>query len=192
MAEQASSYARPRPDDTPPRNRVIAAYTALAVMTLIGLKFVFDSYLDASRRSVRTEQLRTSQATAALEEYRERQRERLAGGAMPIERAMSELARRGRNAFPLIRPAPSQDLDPLRGWAQLPREPAAAGPTLTASSPAASSPAASSPAVPSAGSSPPATSSETPPVGGSAVAPTPSGAAPSSATPAPQVGPSPR
>ncbi|AKF06456.1 hypothetical protein [Sandaracinus amylolyticus] len=120
---------RPRPDDTPPRNRVIFTYTVLAVITLIGLKYVFDSYMDVSRRDRRRENIEESRTTAELAEYRESQREALRGGAMPVDRAIDELGRRGRGAFPLIRPAASQDLDPLRGWQQLPRElPAALAP----------------------------------------------------------------
>nr|MDQ3032913.1 hypothetical protein [Myxococcota bacterium] len=116
-----SATGRPRPDDTPPRNRVIMTYTVLAVITLVGLSFVFDSYIDVSRRGVRREHLAESQAGLVLEAYREEQYERLARGPMPIERAMEELVRRDRRALPLIRPTASDDQGPLQGWTQLPR-----------------------------------------------------------------------
>ena len=113
---------RPRPDDSPPQLRIIVGYSIFAVLCLVGLKFGFDSYLDTSRISVRRLHLAGSHTVAALEEYRDAQRSKLGGGAMPVERAVQELGRRGRGAFPLIRPVESTDLDPLRGWSQLPRE----------------------------------------------------------------------
>lgn len=151
---------RPRPDDTPPRNRVIATYTVLAVITLAGLKFVFDSYMDTSRRAVRAEHISDSHTAETLDAYREQQAQRLSGGAMPIERAVQELGRRGRSAFPLIRPTPSEDLDPMRGWTQLPRElPAGAEPVVApeAAAPEAAAPEAAAPeaAAPEATAVPP-------------------------------------
>jgi hypothetical protein len=112
---------RALPDDTPPRNRLIFGYTIVVVFALIGLKFVFDSYLDVSRTAKRREQIATSRANVILAEYRRAQRERLESGPMPIDRAMHELARRGRNAFAQIRPEASGDRAPLQGWQQLPR-----------------------------------------------------------------------
>jgi hypothetical protein len=115
-----------RPDDTPPRNRVIFSYTMLGVITLVGLKFVFDSYLDSSRRDVRRDHIEASHTQVVLDAYRAEQRLRLSGGPMPIDRAIQEIGRRGRTAFPQLRPMPSEDREPLIGWAQLPRETGAA------------------------------------------------------------------
>jgi hypothetical protein len=119
--EATTHEARPRPDDTPPRNRVIFTYTILAVMTLFGLKYVFDSYMDVSRRGIRLEHVTESRASQTLEEYREAQHGQLARGPMPIERAIAELGRQDRRAFPLIRPTASDDRAALEGWTQLPR-----------------------------------------------------------------------
>jgi len=117
-----SQDGRPRPDDSPPRLRMIVGYSVFSILCLVGLKFSFDSYLDTSRIAVRRLHLTGSHTVAALEEYRDAQRSELGGGAMPVDRAIQELGRRGRGAFPLIRPVESTDLDPLRGWSQLPRE----------------------------------------------------------------------
>jgi hypothetical protein len=130
QSEGHLGYApKARPDDTPPRNRVIFGYTVLTVVTLIALKFVFDSYLDVSRTATRREHIADSRASRALAEYRRRERERLESGSMPVERAMRELGRRGRLAFPLIRPTESTDRAARVGWQQLPRTeaPAPAG-----------------------------------------------------------------
>ena len=115
-------HDRPRPDDSPPRLQIIVGYSIFAILCLVGLKFGFDSYLDTSRIAVRRLHLAGSHTVASLEEYRDEQRSKLGGGAMPVERAIQELGRRGRGGFPLIRPVESTDLDPLRGWSQLPRE----------------------------------------------------------------------
>ncbi|GAB4198008.1 MAG: hypothetical protein OHK0013_06690 [Sandaracinaceae bacterium] len=107
---------KPRPDDTPPRNGVIFFYTVLVVLTLICLKFVMDSFLDSSRRAIRAQHLERSRANELLAEHREREREALGSGEMPIDRAMRELAQRGRGAFPQVRPFPSTDRGALEGW----------------------------------------------------------------------------
>ena len=125
----STHHSRPRPDDSPPSIRIIVGYSLLSVLILVGLKFGFDSYLDQSRIRVRGSHIAESHTVATLDEYREQQRSQLTGGAMPIDRAVQELGRRGRNAFPLVRPGDSYDLDPLRGWSQLPREVPALHPT---------------------------------------------------------------
>jgi hypothetical protein len=89
------SQTRPRPDDTPPRNSVIAVYTLMAVIALVALRFVFDSYMDLNRAHVRHENIASSRTSASLAEYREDQARRLASGALPIDRAIRDLGRGG-------------------------------------------------------------------------------------------------
>jgi hypothetical protein len=114
--EHGSHSAKPRPDDTPPRNGVIFFYTVLAVLTLIGLKFVMDSFLDTTRRAVRAQHLEESVASEALAQHREASQEALRSGDMPIDQAMQQLAERGRGAFPQIRPFASADQGAREGW----------------------------------------------------------------------------
>jgi hypothetical protein len=107
---------KPRPDDSPPRNGVILFYTVLAVLTLVGLKFVMDSFHDSSRLAIQAQHLERSRSSQVLAEYREQVSQALGEGEMPIDRAMQELAQRGRGAFPQVRPFPSTDRGALEGW----------------------------------------------------------------------------
>lgn len=108
--------ARPRPDDSPPQNRLIFFYAVLVVSTLIGLKFVMDSFLDASRRDVQRSHLVSSVSNERLAEHRARERDALHAGPRRIDDVIREIAQRGRGAYPQIRPYPSTDRGALEGW----------------------------------------------------------------------------
>lgn len=110
------SADRPLPDDSPPQNTLIFVYALLAVATLVGLKFVFDSFLETTRREVHAEHLDDSLTSERLAEHRDEVREALEGGEMPIDTAITQLAERGRGAFPQIRPYPSGDRGAREGW----------------------------------------------------------------------------
>ena len=116
--------AKPRPDDAPPQNGLIFFYTVLTVLSLIGLKFAMDSFLDSSRRAVQGAHIEDSVGSRHLEERREEAREALSSGTMPIDQAITQLAERGRGAFPQVRPSASEDRGAREGWAR--RGPAAA------------------------------------------------------------------
>lgn len=109
-------HAKPLPDDSPPQNGLIFFYTVLTVCALVGLKFTMDWFLDHSRRDVRAQHLEESVASGRLEQHREHAREVLSGGERPIDRVISDLAERGRGAFPQVRPYPSADRGALEGW----------------------------------------------------------------------------
>lgn len=119
---EGHGHAKPRPDDSPPQNALIFFYTVLVVLALVGLKFVFDGFLDSSRRSVRAERIEESVASERLAAHREEARERLSG-EHSIDETISSLAERGRGAFPQIRPYPSEDRGAREGWSR--RAPAA-------------------------------------------------------------------
>ena len=118
-------------DDTPPRNRLIAFYTLLAVGTLMVMKPAFDSYYDRMYdRAVddRLEQYNSELIVAEREVLSLSEREAqwetsLSSGAIPIHRAMQQVAQ-GRTRVPQVAPqAPAeQNMDPLTGWTQLPNE----------------------------------------------------------------------
>lgn len=116
------------PDDSPPRNAVIAFYTVAAVVLLFSLRYVFISYFDTSQRAAHSHNIAQSRRTAELADYRRSQREILSGGALPIETAIQNLASGRRDRFALIAPQPSTDQDPIRGWSALQAPPSGEAP----------------------------------------------------------------
>lgn len=58
------------PDDSPPRNRTIFVYSVISVISLIALKYVFDSYMDWSALGQQRANVSQSVATGDLLEYR--------------------------------------------------------------------------------------------------------------------------
>jgi hypothetical protein len=82
----------------------------------------------------------------ALDSVRADEKQRLASGSMPIDKAMQHLAVKGRmGASPDIMPSASRDIAPLQGWTKLP---GTVPPAMTAV-PAASTPAPADSAAPS-------------------------------------------
>jgi hypothetical protein len=75
---------------------------------------------------------------------------RLSAGATPIDKAMAELASRGRMGIgPDLAPSASRDVAPLQGWAKMPIEvPAAMLADAGAPAPAVAAPDAGSPHAP--------------------------------------------
>ncbi len=123
----ATKDGKPLPDSSPPQNLLIFVYALLAVATLVSLKFVFDSFLESTRREIQAEHLDDSLTSERLAEHRDQVREALEGGEMPIDTAITQLAERGRGAFPQIRPYPSGDRGAREGWnRRAPSQPAAA------------------------------------------------------------------
>ena len=110
-----SKSAKPLPDTTLPANVAILGYTGFGVACLFALVPFFHSYFDGSRHSQREEHIESSYRSEQLEAYRADQRRRLAAGSLPIDDAMEQLGARGRGAFPLIRPAASEDFGALDG-----------------------------------------------------------------------------
>jgi hypothetical protein len=108
-----------RADDTQPRNRLIAFYTALVVFTLLLLKPLFDSYFE-SMYSAETSVKVLTQPAVELETIRARERVLLEERGVPLDRVFSQLAR-GRQASPaIIAPQPSTAVDAIKGWQFLP------------------------------------------------------------------------
>lgn len=124
---------RVRADASQPRNQLIAMYSLLAVSALFGVKFASDAYLEHNTSAVRNGHLETSVAQDALAAYRDEAHASLAGGAMPIEEAVSALADRGRAAFVQIRPTRDDSDAPRLGWATLPASSAEVAPRASRS-----------------------------------------------------------
>lgn len=148
-------------DNSLPRNGVIAFYSALTVVVLFGLKFVFDSYFHMMIDNVRAERAAiaalpacTAQSAASdvgvtcrrssspldeLQRLRERERSMLAGGngAMPMANAVLQLTN-GRE-IPAISPQQSTEMAPIKGWVNLPHFVSTARPNMDTTATAAPS-----------------------------------------------------
>ena len=102
-------------DNSPPRIRLILVMALGTVGTLFVLKFVFDSYFTFMFEG----EAKAKQAIPAeLLKLHEEEAKKLTGSPIPIDKAMGELASKGRESSALIAPQPSQDDGPLVGWAQ--------------------------------------------------------------------------
>jgi hypothetical protein len=120
-------------DNSPVQNRIIVVVGALVLLLLVGLKFVFDSYFADMTDEVMRSKLVDP---VALKEHREAEQKRLTSGPMPIDKAMADLAAKGRSTpdslGPDLTPKQSDDLTPMAGWVKLPHEvPHAAAPAAT-------------------------------------------------------------
>lgn len=145
------STGKARPDDTPPQNGIILVSSVLAVLTLFSLKFVFDSYLDASNLHVRRDHIAESHASEVLTEYRATAQDQLRGGQMPIADAMEQIATRGRAAFPQIRPVADTTTAAREGWSAMPVVAGEAAPHAQVVEEPAPAPAPAPEAVPADG-----------------------------------------
>lgn len=102
-------------DDTPPKSQWILFYTVLSVLTLVGLKFAFDSYYDIELRGEQATKLEESPALL-LKSYKQEQARVLDDGPRSVDDAIDLMARQGRSAVPAIAPQPSADSSALEGW----------------------------------------------------------------------------
>jgi hypothetical protein len=159
-------------EPTSPRTGLIFKGAAIAIGTLIAVHGALVAYFDHFAQAEEQRKF-GDMKPEALMSLRADEKERLHAGPVPIDRAMQELATRGRTANPAITPAASaKDLAPLQGWVKMPAE----------------VPAAMSAAQPSA-----APSAFTVDAGAAAVAPADAGVAPKlkPASPHPDRGPTP-
>lgn len=126
-------------DEGQPRNGTIAFYAVLTVFTLVGVKFMLDSYFE---RSMETEYYDKvySRGMEEVQAVREKEQAELAKGG--LSDAMKSLAQRGRAAAPSITPESGAGKGEVQGWSKLGRE--------VAPAPAAPAPAPAQPAAPAA------------------------------------------
>src|SRR6185436_20054936 len=105
-------------DQSPPRHRLIFVMAAITLVSLVGLKFAFDSYFtdmfetEAKARIPKPEE---------LWKLRDDEAKRLSQSPVPIDQAMQQIGH-GREASPLIAPQPSNDDAPMVGWARRPKK----------------------------------------------------------------------
>jgi type II secretory pathway pseudopilin PulG len=132
-----------------PKIRVMFVIAIFSALTLGLLDQVFKSYFNMMMEEEEQEKV-LGVAPAQLNQLRAAEQQRLTSAALPIDRAMRELATRGREDPALkdlsktdITPQPSNDQGPLTGWTQLGREAgAAAAPDLGAGADAGPQPTA--------------------------------------------------
>lgn len=100
-------------DDSQPRNRLILILAVGTLATLFALKFVFDSYfIGMMEGEAKAKQAQPEE----LWKLRDEEKKKLEGSPVPIAKAMSDLASKGREGSPLIAPQPSDDTGPMVGW----------------------------------------------------------------------------
>ena len=141
-------------DNSPPRTKLIAIIAFGTVVTLIGLKFLFDSYFT----QIMEAEARTEEKVSRYEEIRAIRADEaaaLTGGAhapvtaqnktrnnMTIDEAMKQFATLPRTALGGIDPHESTDTAPLVGWSKGARAAAAAAnPSSAALTPGGGAPA---------------------------------------------------
>jgi hypothetical protein len=117
-------------------------FLGAAFTTLIGLFVLhawYASYIDVSYHE-RFNQAGPYESVVAA---RQQEQAELAGGKIPIDKAMTQLAQRGRGNFGSISPSASTDLSAISGWIYYPNfKPVVAHPIRTARpAPAAANPA---------------------------------------------------
>jgi hypothetical protein len=111
-------------DNSPPRIQPIMITAFIAVLVLVGLKFVFDSYYI---EMFEAEEYRKVGSVEPLEllALRAAEKKGFAAAPVPLDRAMALVAKGRAEPVPGgkggdITPQPSTDYAALAGWAQLP------------------------------------------------------------------------
>ena len=103
-------------DNTPPRLKLIVTIAVITVITLIGIDFVMKSYYAMMTDEAQREKLAP---TRDKEEQHKAEQAALTNAALPVEKAMAEIAKGERPAT--IAPQQSEDLGPMTGWSKLPK-----------------------------------------------------------------------
>lgn len=103
-------------DNTPPRLKLIVTIAAITVVTLVSLDFVFKSYYAMMSDEAQREKLAP---TKDLDEQHKAEQAALTSAAMPIDKAMGEIAKGARPE--IVAPQQSEDLGPMTGWSKLPK-----------------------------------------------------------------------
>ncbi len=110
-------------DDLRPKIRMLFTIGVLGVCTLVGVKFLLDSYYLGQVEPYEQSLLPKTEQLDQVREHDTAQIEKGERGNIPVSVAMQQLAAKGRdNASDLIQPKQSDDVDPLKGWAKLKHE----------------------------------------------------------------------
>lgn len=104
-------------DQSPPRSNLILVIAVGTVVTLISLKFIFDSYFTDMMESEARAKVATPEEVVAL--HADEQKRLTTAPAIPIDQAMTELGQKGRLFSADIAPQQSDDRGALTGWQHL-------------------------------------------------------------------------
>lgn len=144
-------------DQTPTRNKLILIVTGITFVSLIALKFVFDSYysimieeetISKIDQSTQGDQLKAIQAIEASK-------------SAAIAGAMANLAKGDRADFAAIAPKQSDDVQALEGWIKIKRAVPTPSPVVPSAVTAPTGSAASAGSAVPVGSAAPAGSAKT-------------------------------
>ncbi len=109
-------------DKSQPRVGLIFKIAVFSIAVLIVVRATLVAYFDNVARAEDQRKFGDVKSEALLN-MRADEKGRLATGAMPIDKAMQELAARGRaKASVDIMPSASKDIAPLQGWSRMPGE----------------------------------------------------------------------
>jgi len=109
-------------DQSPPRVGLIAIIGIGTLVSLVGLKFVLDSYFTYMAEEAAHEKLA---APEQLTKLHEQEAKNLNTSALPISAAIAQLSQGGRaetGGPSLIEPKASDDTGAMTGWSQMPRK----------------------------------------------------------------------
>ncbi|WP_394822695.1 hypothetical protein [Pendulispora albinea] len=120
-------------DNSPPRTRLILVMAVATAVTLFVLKFILDSYFTTMWEGEANAKIPPALELAKLHEE---ENKKLTGSPIPIDKAISELASKGRESSALIAPQPSSDDGPLVGSSLLAKKGGSAAASPESAAPA--------------------------------------------------------
>src|SRR4051794_37455550 len=105
-------------DNTPPRLRLIVTIATIVVITLASLDFVFKSYFAFMTDEAKHE--KNAPKTALIDQL-VAEKDALAGAKIPVDQAMSQIARGPPPG--LTEANPPEDMAPMGGGTKMPKQP---------------------------------------------------------------------
>jgi hypothetical protein len=109
-------------DSSEPRVGLIAKVGVFSVVVLLCTRAVLSTYFDFMEQAEKQRKFGLAKPEALMSQ-RAAEATMLSSGPMPIDKAMADLASRGRMGIgPEFAPINSKDVAPLQGWAKMPSE----------------------------------------------------------------------
>jgi hypothetical protein len=119
-------------ESSEPRVGLIFKVGIFCIGLLVATRAALNTYFDFMEQAEVARKIGTAKPEALLN-LRASESARLGGGAMPIDKAMAQVASRGRMGMgPEFAPSNSKDIAPLQGWAKMPND---VPPEMTAPAP---------------------------------------------------------
>lgn len=109
-------------DSSEPRVGLIAKVGVFSIVLLLCVRAVLSTYFDFMEQDEKQRKFGLAKPEALIS-VRAAEAAMLSAGPMPIDKAMADLASRGRMGIgPELAPVNSKDVAPLQGWAKMPSE----------------------------------------------------------------------